>query len=92
MTTTVHSRGICQTCGNSAACTYPETASEPRVECEEFAAPGAPAASRAGISQSRPSRADSDEKLLGLCSNCQARSACALHKPESGIWFCEEYR
>ena len=27
----------------------------------------------------------------GLCVNCDHRFTCTLPKPESGVWYCEEY-
>lgn len=28
----------------------------------------------------------------GLCVNCDHRFTCAFQRPESGVWYCEEYR
>ncbi len=28
----------------------------------------------------------------GLCINCDLRFTCTLPKPETGVWYCEEYR
>lgn len=28
----------------------------------------------------------------GLCVNCDDRFICTFRRPESGVWFCEEYR
>jgi len=27
----------------------------------------------------------------GLCINCDHRFTCTLPRPESGVWYCEEY-
>ena len=28
----------------------------------------------------------------GLCVNCVHRFACTFRRPESGVWYCGEYR
>jgi hypothetical protein len=35
---------------------------------------------------------DSPSIHRGLCVNCDLRETCAFHKPEGGVWFCEEYQ
>ncbi|MCF7919234.1 MAG: hypothetical protein K9N06_04920 [Candidatus Cloacimonetes bacterium] len=27
----------------------------------------------------------------GLCTNCENRFICKLPRPETGVWYCEEY-
>lgn len=29
--------------------------------------------------------------LKGLCINCEHRDTCTLPRPETGVWYCEEY-
>lgn len=30
--------------------------------------------------------------FTGLCRNCEARELCQYRRPESIVWYCEEYR
>jgi len=31
------------------------------------------------------------QTFKGLCINCDHRFTCTLPRPESGVWYCEEY-
>jgi hypothetical protein len=33
-----------------------------------------------------------NERIKGLCMNCDNRFECLLPRPEGGVWHCEEYR
>ncbi len=50
------------------------------------ATPGATAESKPGLEPEQP------RIYRGLCMNCDLRETCALPRPESGVWFCEEYQ
>jgi len=40
-----------------------------------------------------PAVIDKDQdKLVGLCVDCEARHNCTFPKSEGGVWHCEEYR
>lgn len=30
--------------------------------------------------------------LKGLCMNCDLAGICSIPKPETGVWFCNEYK
>jgi hypothetical protein len=34
---------------------------------------------------------DKKPVLKGLCINCEHRFTCTLPRPETGVWYCEEY-
>lgn len=35
--------------------------------------------------------AEKTRVFKGLCINCEHRFTCTLPRPESGVWYCEEY-
>jgi hypothetical protein len=97
-TESADARGLCVTCNHAPTCTYAAGAQQPTMLCELFddfvATPPAAAMSPAvqaarddadpGSPAARPSK--------GLCANCDLSASCALPRPESGVWHCEEYR
>ncbi|MBI2923194.1 MAG: hypothetical protein HYY18_19230 [Planctomycetes bacterium] len=84
-------KGLCQTCGHVERCAYLALCDHPRMQCEEFFAPGA---EPAPVRPQAPEVAalEADAGLMGLCANCQARAECSYARQPGGVWFCEEYR
>lgn len=86
----VETAGLCLTCNNRSFCVYREQRGMDAIYCEMFdnytnGHRDSTAAVRVVV-ESKPS---GDYK--GLCANCLHRETCVLHKPEGGIWHCEEY-
>jgi len=81
--------GLCSTCGYFNGCTLRSSSESPVLFCEEFDSliPGA----TLGHPVERESNANSSDGHIGLCINCDNRDVCGFHKPEGGIWNCEEY-
>lgn len=89
----VYYLGLCLTCNHALTCTFTRRPDTPVLYCEEFdiSAPPHPRLVRP-IAVHPPTQGQSPaEGLLGLCSNCEKRSTCALPKAEGGVWHCEEY-
>jgi len=86
--------GLCVTCNHGAGCSYLRNSTQPVVFCEEFDCATAPVVEEARIEAPAPTDADMKlwDEYKGLCANCDVRETCAIRKPESGIWHCEEYR
>ncbi len=91
-------RGLCVTCNHAPTCTYVAGAEQPIVLCELFD-DFVNTPSGAGISPAvQVARNDANavspsvHPSKGLCANCDLSSSCALPRPDSGVWHCEEYR
>lgn len=82
--------GICTSCEEDDACTYPRNEKKPVIHCEEFKNPE-PKPTRK-CPQPPCSSKEPDNNFKGLCKNCENREDCKLPKPEGGIWHCQEYR
>lgn len=39
----------------------------------------------------QPRRKSDPSEFKGLCQNCIYRGSCALPRPKTGVWHCEEY-
>jgi len=85
-----HYRGLCSTCNHAAVCSHGGTPGRPVFYCEEFDAYVAVRTSPAV--ERTPSPTAANARDIGLCVNCDNRSACTHPKPEGGVWHCEEYR
>ena len=89
--------GLCSTCDNAPACTFPRQANRPVRQCEEFSG-GKGQRQRSALEGTAVSSAGFTPKEenpgpgVGLCRNCEERESCAFPKPDGGIWRCEEYR
>lgn len=87
-------RSLCCTCLYEEGCLQGGSLDRPVVHCELFDC-GRRARSGPRASVSGPallSAAETTTRALGLCVNCDLRHDCALHRPEGGVWHCEEYR
>ena len=95
--------GLCLSCKNASACTYPRTPDQPVLQCEEF--DGYSASPLKVVPKPFPSTAipppsplisnseeENSNRLRGLCTLCECRETCTYPKPEGGVWHCEEYR
>jgi len=82
--------GLCSTCDYAPTCGNRGTDARPVHSCEEFYA-FTPATVVEPPAAQRPAKEDS-VPLRGLCGNCESRQTCTMHRPESGIWHCEEYQ
>lgn len=91
MNTSVQVRGLCETCGHSEKCAFLAMCDHPRLNCEEFFAPGPVAAAVVRAPEVPAAALEADAGLMGLCVNCQGRAACEWARRPGGIWFCEEY-
>lgn len=89
--------GLCTTCNYAGECVSATNSTNPVIYCEEFdnfveqktdTAPTLPK------SDNHTTKAMdlAANAVKGLCVNCEHRDTCQFPVPESGIWFCEEYR
>jgi len=87
-------QGLCQTCDHASACGYIRNPEQPVVFCEEFDSTTLPMVADAPSEAPAPTAADMRlwDEYKGLCVNCDMRETCAIRKPETGIWHCEEYK
>jgi hypothetical protein len=86
--------GLCQTCDHASTCGYIRNAEQPVMFCEEFDSSTLPMVADAQLEAPAPTAADMRlwDEYKGLCVNCDMRETCAIRKPETGIWHCEEYK
>lgn len=86
--------GLCTTCNHARNCAYIRNTELPVLFCEEFDCYTPPAIEEEQIEAPGPTAADMRlwDEYKGLCVNCDQRETCAIRKPETGIWHCEEYR
>jgi len=87
-------QGLCRTCGHAPDCGYVRNSEQPVVFCEEFDSSTLPMVEDAQPDALAPTAADMRlwDEYKGLCMNCDTRETCAIRKPETGIWHCEEYK
>ncbi len=96
-TTKITYPGLCQTCENSANCTFPRKVTSPVNHCEEFDDGHASIKENESVSNSIEYLASeytnrNVDSVQGLCSNCENFKTCTFPKPEGGVWHCEEFR
>ncbi|MBN2465199.1 hypothetical protein JXD38_06215 [candidate division WOR-3 bacterium] len=85
--------GLCATCNHAGTCSYIRNSSQPVLFCEEFDSFLPPVVEEA-VDAPAPTLEDMKnwDEYKGLCVNCELRETCAIRKPETGIWHCEEYK
>lgn len=86
---------LCTTCNDHTICITDSR--RPVLFCEQFDDfTPEPEKALKPVPETRSSKAETDEpednKLLGLCINCDFRKTCPLAKKEGGVWHCEEYQ
>jgi len=90
-----HSPGLCINCKNAATCVYRAKRGFDAVYCENydgFFMSSSSLESQNGAAADKPADISADSSpLKGLCVNCANRDSCKLHRPEAGVWHCEEY-
>lgn len=83
-------KGLCSTCNHIKYCTTLKIFKGRIIQCEEFDD------STAGEKTDKKETAGITEKknylLKGLCENCDFAETCTLLKPDTGVWFCNEYQ
>ena len=83
--------GICSTCKHQNGCVYLSKTTEPIFHCNEFETVEAEPVKTAVQEPQTEEKQTDTQTFKGLCVNCANRHTCKIHKPESGIWHCEEY-
>jgi len=87
-------KGLCVTCNHSKACAACKENREPVWFCEEFDDHVAPTEAR-DSNKAHQVHSDTVAKpngaAEGLCGNCTVRKECSYRRPETPIWFCEQY-
>lgn len=88
--------GLCSTCNDAPTCVQALKAMQPILFCDMFDDHCPPAQSRQADVEtaaiSAPLREEAEPLAMkGLCQNCDHRHDCALPRPETGVWHCEEY-
>lgn len=81
--------GLCSTCNNGSFCVYRESRGKDAIYCEMFDCYANGHRDSTAVRSVADSKPSSEHK--GLCANCLHRDTCVLHKPEGGVWHCEEY-
>jgi hypothetical protein len=86
--------GLCQTCNHAADCGYVRSTGQPVIFCEEFSSETTRFVEEVRVEAPAPTVEDMKlwDEYKGLCVNCDQRETCAIRRPETGIWHCEEYR
>jgi hypothetical protein len=89
----VKPEGLCSTCNHARSCSYVRNPGQPVIFCEEFDS-FMPPVVEAAVESPAPTIEDLKtwDEYKGLCVNCDQRENCAIRRPETGIWHCEEYR
>jgi hypothetical protein len=87
--------GLCMTCNNQPTCYY-HARRGPALFCELFDNYVPPAVRTFHEEPSLLEKQSGppqpvEEKLVGLCMNCDHRKSCMHDKPASGVWHCEDY-
>jgi hypothetical protein len=90
---------LCPTCVHEAYCTYPHDPSRITMHCDEFEGivlpPPKTLIEGKGWHGTAQAKSNEDDKhaseFIGLCRTCDRRHTCMFHKPEGGVWHCEEY-
>jgi hypothetical protein len=83
--------GLCSTCNHNLNCSTLKSFKGEILQCEEF---------DDYIPQQIRKKEKTNEKkspvqyspLKGLCLNCDFAGSCTLFKPDTGVWFCNEYQ
>lgn len=78
------SQGLCSSCRNVDICLYRKSQSSDPQFCEMYEADGT-------VEHPLSELSSSENKLVGLCVNCERRTTCLLPKPAGGVWRCQEY-
>lgn len=80
--------GLCSTCIHNANCTTRSSSKRNILQCEEF--------DDRIFQEHNPiivkEKQNTYSPLKGLCMNCDLADTCALPKPVTGVWHCNEYR
>ncbi len=92
-------KGLCTTCRYAAGCTFPHFHVKTVEDCLEFETAKPLSGHRhaeepnggAGETKSRQKDRIEAMKPQGLCRTCDRMKSCSFEKPDSGVWFCEEY-
>lgn len=82
--------GLCSTCCFGESCALRGKRGGDALYCEMFRHRNL---SREQVEPGPSDVSDRVEKraATGLCATCQRVGECTLHRPESGVWHCEEY-
>jgi len=96
-----HSEGICSNCKFSSECRSKKTYLGGVHSCEEYELAESTQkidkttfvaeAPKLNTLHANTVEKDPPRPIKGLCSNCAHRESCGLPRPESGVWYCEEY-
>jgi hypothetical protein len=85
---------LCSKCKRQGDCVFLQKARTPILECRLYVCG---LSEKPGLRVVKKTCAPADEQPesgeapLGLCINCENLRGCNLHKPDSGVWMCEEY-
>ncbi|NNE09590.1 MAG: hypothetical protein HKN20_13605 [Gemmatimonadetes bacterium] len=88
--------GLCSTCTQAAVCTFPREFDRPIMFCDEFEGEKKPPVhvvrqSAATVEVAEFVAAEAAVMPRGLCRTCDHQETCTFPRPESGVWFCEEF-
>jgi hypothetical protein len=85
---------LCITCNHYQICSTRRDRKRPIWFCEEFDnyVPIKEMKIKTDSKASFKTVKKEMQQYKGLCINCENRENCKLHKPNGGIWHCEEYQ
>lgn len=92
---TIETNYVCESCRNAHDCTFPKNGKKRIFLCDEFHG-YEPLLVNIGKLELTPPKTSNKEKaklssIKGLCSSCLNAGHCTFPKPESGVWYCDEY-
>jgi hypothetical protein len=71
---------ICKTCIHLSNCSRQYKYNQPIVYCDRYEG-----------NRSSFYKEKYINELKGLCQTCENRFICILHKPQGGVWHCDNY-
>jgi len=86
--------GPCLTCKYASGCYKRINSLVPILFCEDYDLYPNPDLQVNSVSLHKNSVPDDKQNArtyTGLCIDCDQREFCKYHKPEGGVWHCEEY-
>lgn len=82
--------GLCSSCNLLNQCAYRTEFKGAIFQCEEFQ--DTTPVLEFVIDEAEHNYPIMYSSLKGLCMNCDLARTCAQPKPETGVWFCNEYK
>ena len=90
---------LCPSCANAATCVNRAIRGYDVLFCDMFEDSSQTSPSEEFLTKVKPASSVNRKRikekprvaLKGLCENCVKRDTCALPRPRTGVWHCEEF-